>query len=142
MRFVDASVFVHALLKPRRKLENHEIQIKKSAHTIVQRISQEETVGITAVQISEVANLLETHSSKTTARKLERFLIFSPHIKIYSVTRNNLMQACKVVDEYKNNSIGLSDSIAYVVMKNHDIKEIYSFDKDFDVFKGIKRMVN
>lgn len=142
MRFVDASVFVHALLKPRRKLENHEIKLKKSAHKIVQRISQEERVGITAVQISEVANLLETHSSKSNARKLERFLIFSPNIKIYSVTKNNLMQACKVVDEYKNNRIGLSDSIAYVVMKNHDIKQIYSFDKHFDIFKGIKRIIN
>ena len=115
--------------------------MKRSAQSIVKRISDKEKVGITAVQISEVANLLETHGSGETARKLERFLIFSPNITIYSVTKNNLMQACKVVDEYKNNKIGLSDCVAYVVMKDHDIREIYSFDKHFDVFKGIRRVI-
>ncbi|MDP3066947.1 MAG: PIN domain-containing protein [Methanobacteriaceae archaeon] len=141
MRFVDASVFFHALLKPRRELQAHEIQMKKSAQKIVQRINQGEKVGITAVQISEVANLLESHRSSETARKLEIFLIVSPNIKTYSVTKNNLIEACKVVEDYKNNKIGLSDSLSYVVMNNHHIKEIYSFDKHFDVFNGIERVI-
>ena len=37
MRFVDASVFVHAFLKPKRELKPHEIKIKESAKKIVRR---------------------------------------------------------------------------------------------------------
>jgi len=29
MRFVDASVFVHAFIKPKRKLKEHEIRINQ-----------------------------------------------------------------------------------------------------------------
>ena len=36
--------------------------------------------------------------------------------------------------------MGLSDAIAYLVMKKNEIGEIYSFDKDFDKLEGIKRV--
>ena len=50
IRFVDASVFVHAYLKPRRELRPHEILIKKRARTIVSRINQGEPVLVSTVQ--------------------------------------------------------------------------------------------
>jgi len=59
IRFVDASVFVHAYLKPRRELRPHEILIKKRARTIVSRINQGEPVLVSTVHFAEVANLLE-----------------------------------------------------------------------------------
>lgn len=38
MRFVDVSVFVHAFVKPKRELKQHEIEIKESAKDIVESI--------------------------------------------------------------------------------------------------------
>lgn len=49
MRFVDASVFVHAYLKPKRRLKPHEMKIIESAKKIVKRINDGEEVGITVV---------------------------------------------------------------------------------------------
>jgi predicted nucleic acid-binding protein len=34
-------------------------------------------------------------------------------------------------------SIGLNDSIAHAVMKRNRLREIYSFDKDFDGFADL-----
>jgi predicted nucleic acid-binding protein len=39
-----------------------------------------------------------------------------------------------------NNNIGWFDNLSYVVTKNNDIKEIVSFDEDFDIFKDMKRI--
>jgi AbrB family looped-hinge helix DNA binding protein len=38
LRFVDVSVFVHAFVKPKRELKQHEIEIKESAKDIVESI--------------------------------------------------------------------------------------------------------
>jgi len=41
MKFVDASVFVHAFIKPKRELKPHEVKIKQAAQKIVKRINEE-----------------------------------------------------------------------------------------------------
>ncbi|KZX15800.1 hypothetical protein MBCUT_13040 [Methanobrevibacter cuticularis] len=38
------------------------------------------------------------------------------------------------------NPIGFFDNLIYIVMLNNDIKEIISFDKDFDIFEDIGRI--
>jgi predicted nucleic acid-binding protein len=38
------------------------------------------------------------------------------------------------------NDIGFFDNLSYIVMKNNDIKEIASFDPDFDIFDDIERV--
>ena len=38
------------------------------------------------------------------------------------------------------NNVGFFDNLSHVVMKNNDIKQIASFDLDFDIFEDIKRM--
>jgi len=47
----DASVLVHAFIKPKRKLKPHEVEIKETAKKIVSRINEGEEVGITVVQL-------------------------------------------------------------------------------------------
>ena len=81
MRFVDASVFVHAFLKPKRKLKDHEVKIKESAKKIVKRINNGEEVGITVVQIAEIANLLESYLPLKEALKVEEFLLLVKNVK-------------------------------------------------------------
>ena len=59
MRFVDANVFIYAVLKPRRKLNEREQRIKDSAKKIFERINRGEEVVTTVLHLSEVANVLE-----------------------------------------------------------------------------------
>ncbi|MCD6447962.1 MAG: type II toxin-antitoxin system VapC family toxin [Thermoplasmata archaeon] len=136
MRFVDASVFVHAFLKPKRKLKPHEIEIKESAKEIVRRINDGEEVGITVVQIVEIANLLESYLPLSEALKVEEFLLLAKNVNVFDVTKRDCLKALKISRE---RSAGLSDAIAYVVMMKIGVNEIYSFDSDFDKL-NVKRI--
>ncbi len=141
MRFIDASVFIHGIINPTRTLTEKEVKMKETAAKIVDRINNGEKIGITTAQISEIANLLETHSPDK-ASLVKEFLIKAPTVKIYTVTRATLDEAHSVTLEYSTNKIGLNDSIAYVTMIKHGYNEIYSFDKDFDTLSGVKRIKN
>lgn len=80
------------------------------------------------IQISEIANLLETHSPDK-ASQVEEFLIKAPSVKIYTVTRTILEEAHYTSLKCYTNKIGLNDSIAYVTMVNNGYDEICSFEK-------------
>jgi len=129
LRFVDASVFVHAFLKPKRKLKPHEVKMKESAKEIVKRINDGEEVGITVVQIAEIANLLESYLPLSEALRVEEFLLLAGNVKVFDVTKKDCL---KVLEIAKEKNVGLSDAIAYVIMKKNSVEEIYSFDSDFD----------
>ena len=129
MRFVDASVFVHAFLKPKRELKPHEMKIKESAKKIVKRINDGEEVGVTVVQVSEIANLLESYLPLNEALRVEKFLLLAGNVKVFDVTKRDCLKALKIV---KEKDVGLCDAIAYVIMMKNGVNEIYSFDSDFD----------
>ena len=137
MRFVDASVFVHAFLKPKRELKPHEIEIKESSKRIVKRINEGEEIGITVVQIAEIANILESYLPLSEALKIEEFLLLARNVDVFDVTKRNCLEALKIS---KEREVGLSDAVAYVIMKNNDVDEIYSFDSDFDRL-NVKRVI-
>ena len=59
MRFVDSNVFLHAFLKPRRKLTQNEIRIKEEAKDIVKNIEGGEEVAMSTVHLSEIVNIVE-----------------------------------------------------------------------------------
>jgi len=129
LRFVDASVFVHAFLKPKRELKPHEMKIKESAKKIVKRINDGEEVGVTVVQVSEIANLLESYLPLNEALRVEKFLLLAGNVKVFDVTKRDCLKALKIV---KEKNVGLCDAIAYVIMMKNGVNEIYSFDSDFD----------
>ncbi|MEM2135634.1 MAG: PIN domain-containing protein [Candidatus Jordarchaeaceae archaeon] len=68
--------------------------------------------------------------------KVEEFLLFAKNDKTFNVTKKDCVRAFNIA---KEEEVGLNDAIAWVVMTNNEVKEIYSFDKDFDKLKGIKR---
>jgi hypothetical protein len=137
MRFVDASVFVHAFIKPKRKLKEHEIKIKESAKIIVGRINDGEKVAITTAQITEISNLLESYMPLEHAQEILDFLLNSSNVRVFSATKKNYVEALRIAKEKK---AGLNDCIAFVIMKENGFDEIYSFDSDFDKL-DLKRIV-
>ena len=136
MRFVDASVFVHSFIKPKRVLKEHELRIKEHAKKIVRRIAEGEEVLITVVQVAEIANVVEGHATLSDALKVEEFLLASDNVRVLGVTGEDCVIALGIA---KDKRVGLSDAIAFNAMLKHKVDEIYSFDKDFDNLE-IKRL--
>ncbi|RLI75809.1 twitching motility protein PilT [Archaeoglobales archaeon] len=138
MRFVDASVFVHAYIKPKRELKEHELKIKKKAKEIIKRINDGEKVALTAAQLTEIANLLESFMPLENAQEVEEFLLTSSNVRIFGVAKKDYVKAMEMA---KKNKAGLNDCVAAVIMKKNGFDEIYSFDHDFDRL-GVKRVTD
>lgn len=137
VRFIDASVFVHAYLKPKRRLRRNEVRIKEAAKRIVTRINAGENVLTTVVHVGEISNILEDYLSLNEALSFERALCLRENVEIVEVGRRDYIAA---LDEAENHRIGLTDALAIVAMKKNRLSELYSFDRDFDRIKDIERL--
>lgn len=135
--FVDASVFVYAYLKPRRKLQPNEASAKDAAKAIVKRINEGEEVAMCVVHFSEVCNILEDYLALGEALAIERGLLMRDNIIIHKVTVEDYLNALSVAEDHQ---VGANDALAYVVMKETGLSKVYSFDRDFDIFKDISRI--
>lgn len=136
--FVDASVFVYAYLKPRRRLQPQEASVKDAAKKIVSRINEGEEVATSVVHFSEVCNVLEDYLPLEEALTIEEGLLLRDNIVIHEVSEEDYLKALSIAEDQR---VGANDALAYVLMKEAELRKIYSFDKDFDAFKDINRMV-
>ncbi len=136
-RFVDASVFVHAFLRPKRELRPHEREIKDHARAIVARISHGETVVTSTVHVIEVANILEDRLPLVDAQTVEKGLIERDTVDILPVEGAHLVEGLAVASEV---GTGTSDGLAVTLMREVGLTEVYSFDRRFDRFEGIRRV--
>lgn len=140
-RFLDSNVLIHAFLKPKKNITQRGREIKRKSEDIVKNLqSGNLKVVMTTAQIFEVANIAESWIGHQAAREILGFIITLPNIKIYAVTPNDLEEALKVAEQYKDNKIGCNDCVTYVAMKNANISEILSFDKHFDTLAGVTRI--
>jgi predicted nucleic acid-binding protein len=137
VRFVDASVFVNAYLKPKRVLTPEEVQIKENAKMIVAKVNSGERVVISVVHLGEISNILEDYLPLDDALSIERALLFRENIEVAPVAIEDYVVSSDVAEKHR---VGLNDALAYVLMKKNQIDESYSFDRDFDKFKDIKRL--
>lgn len=129
MRFLDSSVFLHAYLKPRRKLKPREMLIKKEAKNIVRSVDEgEETVLTTVVHLSEVFNIVESHIGLHYSIYLASRFFSLKNVEIAGVSRVDYEKALAIAERY---SVSLNDALAYTKMGEYGIEEIYTFDKHF-----------
>lgn len=135
--FMDTNVFVYALLKTTRKLQPHETKTKEAAKIILGRINEGEKVACSVVHFSELCNILEYYMSFEGALELEKGLLLRRNIQICDVTQEDYLSAVATAEQ---NSVGLNDALAYVMMKKAGVTQIYTFDKHFDCFSDIERL--
>lgn len=135
--FVDANVFVYALLKTTRKLQPHETKSKEAAKNLLSRINAGENVMCSVVHFSELCNILEYYMSSEGALELEKGLLLRGNIEICEVTEDDYLNAVTVAEQRQ---VGINDALAYVLMRRNGIVRIYSFDKHFDCFSDIERV--
>jgi predicted nucleic acid-binding protein len=138
LAFVDANVFVYAFLKPKRKLQPHEVIIKEAAKKIVARISVGEEVVTSVVHFSEICNVIDDYMPFGEALALEKGLLLLENIQIHEVTQDDYLNAVSISEQHQ---VGINDALAYVVMKKFELAKLYSFDKHFDCFSDIERLI-
>src|SRR2546425_12808777 len=98
-RYVDASVFVHAYIRPRRELKAHERGIKSNARAIVTRINEGEDVVTSTLKDAEIANVLENWMSLGEAAAIQQGLCALDSVRILATTRRDLLEALALGSE-------------------------------------------
>ncbi|MEM2987005.1 MAG: type II toxin-antitoxin system VapC family toxin [Nitrososphaerota archaeon] len=138
MRFLDANIFIYAYYKPKRQLSQKEKQMKDYAKKIVNDISQgKEEVVTTVVHLSEIVNILKHSISPEQLTNIILGLFMLKNVKIYSVSEKAYFAATELGADLK---LDPNDALAIDFMYLNNLKEIYSFDEDFDKVKGIERL--
>ena len=138
MRFLDANVFIYAYYKPKKQLTQKEMQMKEQAKKIITNVSQgKENVIITVVHVSEMVNILKHGMRPDQVTAIIRGLFMLDNVRILDVTRDAYFAANELGDDLK---LEANDALAIDVMRLNNIREIYSFDEDFDQIDGIVRL--
>lgn len=138
MRFIDANVFLYTLIKPRASLSHSDKNIKRLARDIISRIDSNEKALTTVVHISEVLNILESHSTYDYAIDAAERILFNENMFIETVSKHDYSISIELAKKYK---ISMNDALAVFFMQSRKLNEIYSFDKHFDNIGGIKRVI-
>jgi len=128
MRFIDTTVFIYAVLKPGRELNEQEQQLKNAAKEIFKRVNAGEEVITTVVHVSEVANILEDAANLSFSISFVKDLLVKRNVRVEKVNDKDYMESAVLAEEKRVSS---NDALAYLVMKRLDVEEIYTFDKHF-----------
>lgn len=137
MRFIDANVFIHAFLDSKRSLQPHELKIKESAKKIVLRLEKGEPMATTVIHLSEVANIFESRMPPPDALEVLSSLLSTSNLTVYGASSEAYRSALRAAEVL---GLGVNDGLAYILMMENKINELYSFDKDFDSLNEVKRV--
>jgi predicted nucleic acid-binding protein len=137
LRFIDANIFGHAFMKPRRELTSAETQLKESAKQIIRSLEKGEEMASTTVHISEVLNILEDNLGVKQSMAFLAWVIAAKNLTVFHVGIGDYESALNFTRE---SLVGLNDSLAVHLMRREGIGEIYSMDRHFDSFEDIVRL--
>ena len=129
MRFIDANVFIYAVLKPRGPLSEEVSRIKQGERSILSRVNSGEEVVTTVVHLSEVANVLEDVAGIKVATSFIRDLMTKENIIVDPVAPKEYLESVLLAEEKR---VSVNDALAYLAMRRRGIEEIYTFDKHFE----------
>jgi len=132
MIYLDANIFIYAYFKPKKgKSLSYKLKwCKEEAKKIVQKINEEENnYCISLIQLSEVVNLLKNIMSWENLQEFIMGLISNKSVEIIEVKKMLYINAVNKMSEYKMDS---NDISAYLLMKEKNIKEIYTFDQKYN----------
>lgn len=137
MRYLDANIFVYAFFKQKKgKFLSDKINwCKQEAKKIIEEINKEEnTYCISLIQLSEVVNLLKGIMSW---KNLHDFLIGLISNKSIEIAEMSKLMYITAINKIQDFNIDSNDISAYLLMKEKNIKEIYTFDRDYEAFPDI-----
>jgi len=128
MRFIDSNVFLYAMIKPKENTSEEMLNKKEKAKNILLRVENGEEVVTTLTHLSEIANILEAKVNLSTAVRFLENLLLAKNVKILPVSVEDYLRAVLIS---KEKGVSVNDALAYLKMRELDIKEIYTFDIHF-----------
>jgi len=128
MRFIDANVFIYAVLKPKTALPEAVLRKKTAAKEIFLRVNAGEPVTTTTVHLSEVANVLEDAAGISFAGDLISAILLKPSITVEPVSADDYRESIQIA---RKSTISINDALAIMIMERQGIDEIYTFDRHF-----------
>ncbi|MCD6494186.1 MAG: type II toxin-antitoxin system VapC family toxin [Archaeoglobaceae archaeon] len=131
MRFLDANIFIYAYYKPRKELSEKARWMKEESKKILKKINDGEEIVTTVVHLSEVNNFLKKSMDMATLQNLFLELYSLENFKIFDVRAEDYLAAIAMMAE---TGLDANDCLALKVMRDMDIKEMYSFDRGFERF--------
>jgi len=138
MRFLDANVFIYAYYKPKRPLTPREQRMKNEAKEIINKVNQaREEITTTVIHIAEAVNILKHGMSLEPLINLVLGIFMLDNVKIVGVNRETYFAATELGRDLK---LDPNDALIVEIMRFYDIKELYSFDEDFEKIEGITRL--
>jgi predicted nucleic acid-binding protein len=127
VKFIDSNVFIYAYLKPKREISEKISRMKEKAKEILMKINYgEERVVTSLVHMSEIANVVESLSSISKSIEIIENILNNKNIIVKDVTTQDYIEAVRVANREK---VSVNDALAYVIMRNNNISEIYTFDE-------------
>jgi predicted nucleic acid-binding protein len=127
VKFIDSNVFIYAYLKPKREISEKISRMKEKAKEILMKINYgEERVVTSVVHMSEIANVVESLSSISKSIEIIENILNNKNIIVKDVTTQDYIEAVRVANREK---VSVNDALAYVIMRNNNISEIYTFDE-------------
>ena len=132
MRFIDANVFIYAVLKPKTALPEAVLRKKTAAKEIFLRVNAGEPVTTTTVHLSEVANVLEDASGISFAGDLISAILTKPTIIVEPVSADDYRESIQLA---RKSTISINDALAIIIMERQGIDEIYTLDRHFKQVK-------
>lgn len=131
MIFLDTNIFLRFFLKENESMFQ---RLEKLFYEIISG----NIIGVSnAMIIAEVVWVL-SRSYKWNKEKIcdnIEFILSTPNIRF-----KDKVILVNAISIYKEKNIGFIDAYNYSYMKANGVTEIYSFDRDFDKLKDVKRL--
>jgi len=137
VRFIDASTFLYAFLKPERPLPLDAAELKRGAQAILMRVNEGERVITSVVHVSEVACILEANVSLSESRRILSDIVDKRNVEVVDVSRGLYISSIHAAGVH---DVGVNNGLALNVMQERGVDEVYSFDKHFDNMPGVRRL--
>ncbi|MDR3291241.1 MAG: PIN domain-containing protein [Methanobrevibacter sp.] len=110
------------------------IRFHERAKEIEKEIENREKIISPMIIYETLTVLRKLNQTDKLVRKVYKILLN------LNVFEDELYYPEALKDCLNNNKIGFFDNLSHIVMMNSDIKEIASFDEDFDIFNDIERI--
>ncbi len=131
MIFLDTNIILRFILK------DHPIYSPKAEEIIGKIDSGKVKVYISWPTILEVVFVLQ-NSVKLPKKEIAEKLLSIFHLENVLLEQKTLLDS--VFEYYVDKNISLTDAYNATLMQKKKIKQIYSFDEDFDKFPQINRL--
>lgn len=112
--------------------------MKDEAKRILEMISGGKEKAITTtVHLSETVNILKHGMDPQRLADLIVQLLSLDNLRVENVDRDDYLAAAELGRDLNRDP---NDALGVIVMREHRIRQIYSFDRDFDGIEGVERL--